>query len=90
MKNTEKVKSDIKSLDLQENEEGIYICKGRIEGAHPIYIPKESPLVEKIIFTEHKRTLHGGVTITMTSVRSTYWIPSLRQQTKSVIHKCYG
>ena len=89
-RDTEKVKIDVKSLDLQENSEGILVCRGRIEGAHPIYIPKESPLAEKIIFAEHKKTLHGGVTITMTSVRSTYWIPSLRQQTKSVIRKCYG
>ena len=80
----------LKSLDLQENEEGIYIFKGRIEGAYPTNIPKESPLAEKIIFTEHKGTLHSGVIIAMTSVRSRYWIPSLRQQTKSVIHKWYG
>ena len=42
------------------------------------------------MFTEYKRTLQRGVTITMTSVRSRYWILSLRQQTKSVTHKYYG
>ena len=54
-----------------------------------IYL-KRIPACRKIIFTEHKRALHGGVTIVMTSVRLRYWISSLRQQTKSVIHKCYG
>ena len=34
--------------------------------------------------------MHGGATITVTSIGSRYWIPSLRQQKKSVIHKCYG
>ena len=37
-----------------------------------------------------KRTLHEEATIKMTCVRSRYWILSLRQQTKSVIRKCYG
>ena len=42
-----KVKINVKSLDLQENEEWrTYICKGWIEGAHQTYIPKESPLTE--------------------------------------------
>ena len=54
-----------------------------------IYL-KRVPDCRKIIFTEHERALHGGVTIVMTSVRMRYWISSLRQQTKSVIHKCYG
>ena len=54
-----------------------------------IYL-KRVPVCRKIIFTEHERALHGGVTIVMTSVRMRYWISSLRQQTKSVIHKCYG
>ena len=50
---TEKFKINPKSLDLQENEVGLYICKGRIEGTHPTCIPKESPQTEKIIFVEH-------------------------------------
>ena len=37
-----------------------------------------------------KRTLHEEATIKMTCVRSSYWILPLRQQTKSVIRKCYG
>ena len=46
-RDTEKIKIDLKSLDLQGNEEGIYICKGSIEGARPRYIPKESSIAEK-------------------------------------------
>ena len=58
-KDTGQVKIDVKSLDLQENEEGIYICKGRIEGAHPTNIYS-------------RRTLHEEATIEMTCVRSRY------------------
>ena len=34
-RDTEKVNIDVKSLDLQEDGEGIYIHKGRVEGGHP-------------------------------------------------------
>ncbi len=38
----------------------------------------------------HTQTLHGGVGLTMTSVREHYWIPRLQSLTKRVIKKCYG
>ena len=34
--------------------------------------------------------MHGGVVLTMTKVRSNYWIPAPRKLTKSVVRKCYG
>ena len=90
VQHSEKFKINEKRLDLQQNNEGIYICKGRIEGTYPIYLPNESLLSEKIIFVAHKNTLHRGVLMTMTNVRSTFWIPSIRQLTKSIICNCYG
>ena len=89
MQHSEKFKINEKRLDIQQNSEGIYVCKGRIESAYPIYLPNESLLSEKIIFAAHKNTLHGGVLMTMTNVRSTFWISSLRQLTKSIIRNCY-
>lgn len=78
-RDTKKVKIYVKSLNLQENENGIYISKGIIEGAHPTYLPKESLHAQKIILAEHNRTLDWGVTFTMTSVKPRYWIPSQSQ-----------
>ena len=85
MKDTEKFKTSKEMLDLQENAKGIYVCRGRIEGSHPVFTPPDSLLAEKLIFQAHKNTLHGGVVLTMTKVRSNYWI-----LTKSVMRKCYG
>ena len=34
--------------------------------------------------------MQGGVAITMSRVRSSFWIPHLRRLSKSVIRKCYG
>ena len=34
-------------------------------------------------------SLHGGVSMTMSHVRSLFWIPHLRRLSKSVIRNCY-
>ena len=75
MQHSEKFKISEKRLDLQQNSERIYGYKGRIEGAYPIYLPNELLFLEKIILAAHKNTLRGGVLMTMTNVRSTFWIP---------------
>ena len=66
------------------------MCRGPIEVSHPVFISQDSLLAEKLIFQSHKNTLHGGVVLTMTEVRSNYWIPALRKLTKSVVRKCNG
>ena len=58
MQHSEKFKINEKRLDLQQNSEGIDVCKGRIESAYPIYLQNQSLLSEKIIFAAHKNTLH--------------------------------
>ena len=60
------------------------MCRGRIEGSHPVFIPLYSLLAEKLILQANKNFLHGGVVLIMTTVRSNYWIPILRKLTKSV------
>ena len=47
--NNERFGSDRERLNLQKNEKGNYICKGRIEGDYPVYLPDRSPLTDKVI-----------------------------------------
>ena len=77
-------------LNLQKNDEGIYVCKGRIQGFYPIYLPPNHLLSIKIAERAHLSTLHGGVGLTMSKVRDDYWVPTLRSLVKKVIGKCYG
>ena len=49
-----------------------------------MYLPQELVLRKKVIFAEHKRSLHGGVTIIMSHVRSLFWIPHLRRLSKPI------
>ena len=41
-------------LDLQEYVEEIYVCRGQIEAPHPIFIPPDLLLAEKLIFQTHR------------------------------------
>ena len=43
----------------EKNDEGVYISKGRLQGCYPIHLPQDSVLSKKVIFAEHKRSLHG-------------------------------
>ena len=77
-------------LNLQKNNEEMYECQGRIIEEYPIFIPPKTLLAEKMVEKAHLQTIHGGVGLTMTKIRSRFWIPKLRQLTKSVIYRCHG
>ena len=79
--------NDVKRL---KNGRGVLICKGRIDGDYPEYLPPSSLLSDKIFADALLRTLPREVDYTVTEVRQQYWIPRLRQLTKKVIHQCHG
>ena len=68
-KDTGKFKIRKEKLDLQENVEGIYICRGQTEGSHPVFISPDSLLAENLMFQVYKNILYRGVVLTMTNVR---------------------
>ncbi|XP_011688837.1 PREDICTED: uncharacterized protein LOC105450601 [Wasmannia auropunctata] len=55
---------------------------------HPLILPKESALTLLIIRDAHLRTLHGGTQITLSFLRSEYWIVGGRTPVRSFILKC--
>ncbi|XP_046388857.1 uncharacterized protein LOC124157853 isoform X1 [Ischnura elegans] len=55
---------------------------------HPLIIPSDHPLTRLIIEDCHKRTLHGGVQLTLTTLRTQYWVLKGLQKIKEIIHKC--
>ena len=76
------------SLNLQPNSEGVLVCRGRIQGKQPIYIPYRSGLARCIVQRRHLQTLHGGGSLTMAAAREDYWIPRLRSLVKAVRKDC--
>ncbi|XP_076287403.1 uncharacterized protein LOC143212445 [Lasioglossum baleicum] len=77
------------------DDQGILRVGGRIKHSllsydeqHPVILAPESPLTHLIIEHHHRRTLHGGVQLTLASIRQRYWIPQGRQAVKKCISRC--
>lgn len=81
--------ADKLQLNLQPRNSGILECRGRIVGAYPTYLPDDNLFTFKFVQQAHLSTIHGGVTLTMTKVRETHWVPRLRRVTKKVIKSCW-
>ena len=41
---SERFEDDRKRLNLKKNDEGVYICKGKLQGFYPVYLPRDSIL----------------------------------------------
>ena len=65
-------------------------CRGRIQGEYPTYLPDTHQFTHKVVEEAHLVTLHGGVGLTMTKVRSRYWVPRLRRLVRKVRKSCHG
>ena len=55
-----------------------------------MFLPRESKVAEKLVQRIHIETLHGGVNLTMDTVREQFWIPRLRSLVKAVRSNCHG
>ena len=78
------VEKDRMVLNLQLNQEGLLQCRGRLQGEYPVYLPDTSLYSQRIVEEAHLQTLDVGVGLTMTKLRSRYWIPKLRKLLKKV------
>lgn len=58
-KGREKFEEDRLQLNLQERQNGLLECRGRIQGDYPIYLPDSHPVMEKLTMVCHQATLHG-------------------------------
>ena len=83
---TDNFKEDLRQLTLFT---GVYECWERVKGHYPVYIPPIL-LAEKITYEAHMRAMHGGVIMTIATIRENYWISKLQQIAKRVIRKCFG
>ena len=79
---------DQQRLTLQKNADGLYECRGRIQGDYPIYLPDDALFSKRLVLHAHLQTLHEGVSLTMAKIREKYWIPRFRRRTKRVINEC--
>ncbi|XP_011705795.1 PREDICTED: uncharacterized protein LOC105460994 [Wasmannia auropunctata] len=55
---------------------------------HPIILPRESRLTTLVVDACHRRTLHGGVQLTLGTLRQRFWVPGGRMAVRQLIHRC--
>lgn len=74
--------------EQKKDKKRIWKCIGRVQGYHSILLPRTHKLVLVIIKNYHDKTLHGGVSSTMSSLCENVWIPKLRVMVKRSIYEC--
>ncbi|XP_029162186.1 uncharacterized protein LOC114933775 [Nylanderia fulva] len=58
------------------------------DACHPILLPRNHDLTQKIIRQEHIRNMHAGTQGTMAAVRQRFWPLSLRSVARKIIQEC--
>ena len=59
------------------------------EGAkHPFILPADCHFTTLIIQDTHQRILHGGIQLTLATLRLQYWIVKGRIEVKKIIRAC--
>ena len=95
MKKDSKFSRIERQLNVYTDETGLLRSKGRLEKSQllynqkcPVLLPRRHHFVKLLVIDAHWRVMHSGVNATMAFVRESYWIPQLRQITRSLLHKC--
>lgn len=80
-------------LFIDENQ--VVKCQGRIGNStlslatkKPILVPTRHPFVDLLINDTHERVKHGGIGVTLTTIRERYWLLKGRQSVKRVLRPC--
>lgn len=86
---------ELASLSPFLDERGLIRVGGRLKNAslpyhsrHPILLPRTAHLSRLICLHYHTSSLHSGPNTCQALIRSRYWIISLRQLLRKVIHQC--
>lgn len=95
LNNSSKCPSKLASLAPFICPDGFLRVGGRLHNAnvqfnqkHPILLPRDHHLTKLIISKIHLYTLHGGIKLTLATLRQNYWVTNSRTAIRSIIHKC--
>ena len=82
-------------LGIYLDSENLLRCRGRLENADltqgarlPMLLPKAAKYTQLIVDRAHRKSLHVGVSQTLSLIRQKYWIPGGRSAVKTVLLKC--
>ena len=83
-KGVDPMADDIESLGVKKDDQGIYRCYRQIADEYPIFIPKNSDIVECLIERHHMKRLHGGISMTLSKIREDFLDSNLEKKSKEV------
>lgn len=91
-----KIKSGIANLHPFLDEQNILRVGGRLQNAsnmsyekkHPAIIPKSSYLASLLVEREHRRLLHAGPKLVLSSLSQKLYLVSGIREVKKVVHRC--
>ena len=73
----------------------LWRCGGRIQNAnvsfstqHHILLHRSHPLTTLLVKAAHERVVHSGVKVTLTELRSKFWIVKGRSLIRQVLARC--
>ena len=78
---------DKEQLNLELNADGVWECRGHIQGEYPVYLSNSTLYTTKVVQRTHVTTLHGGVGLTMAKVSEKLWMPHHRKLVKGTLKK---
>ena len=85
----------IRQLKLTLDESGIIHCQGRLQNVqeptetkYPVLLPPKDHFTKLVITQVHALTSHMGLECTIAQMRRRYWVPRIRQVTKTIIRSC--
>lgn len=83
------------SLDPFRDEAGIIRVGGRLHNApltfssrHPALLPAKSAIAKLIVAHIHTQHFHAGPTLTLSLLRSKFWVPGATKLIRSLISRC--
>ena len=95
MEGNQNFKSWNRDLNLFTDKDGVVRCKGRLSNSelpystkYPILLDKEHHLATLIVWSCHRRVLHGGVKETLTELRSKFWLVQGRSFVRKLLFRC--
>ncbi|XP_055590957.1 uncharacterized protein LOC129743040 [Uranotaenia lowii] len=89
-------KSSLKLLNPFLDPSGIVRVGGRLKNSrepfekkHPILLPGFHHFSRLLIMSYHRRLVHGGISLTLATIRSEYWPINGRRAVRSVLRSCF-
>ena len=78
------------------NENGILVCKGRLEFSelemstkNPIILPKNNRFTQLVVMDCHQKVHHYKVNATLAELRTRFWVTKGRQYIKRLLSDCF-